>query len=226
MESQKYHSASVHPWQPIIFQLSLIIVLGLFILATRFETSPGEPDLFIVDDVRIVNSAHVIPSFSAARPAIPPPPPPRPIIDNTEPDNEIFDVQDLSFDASLYPEGRSYEPPPPPDVIEEDDLNEEADMVFILVEEMPELIGGINSFRNKIVYPKSAQQAGIQGLVFVRFVVNAQGRVEEPWILRGIGGGCDEAVLHAVEQTRFSPARQRGRPVHVQYTIPVRFVLR
>jgi len=60
----------------------------------------------------------------------------------------------------------------------------------------------------------------------VQFIVNERGEVENPKIIRGIGGGCDEEAIRVVSQARFNPGLQRGRPVRVQYNIPVVFIIR
>ena len=72
-----------------------------------------------------------------------------------------------------------------------------------------------------------AQDAGIQGVVFVTFVVEKDGSVTGVRVLRGIGGGCDEEAIRRVKQMpRWEPGEQRGKPVKVQYNLPVRFTLR
>ena len=96
---------------------------------------------------------------------------------------------------------------------------------YTVVEEMPELIGGLSSLQERIQYPESAKQAGKEGRVYVQFIVNEEGEVENPRIMRGIGGGADEAALEAVSQATFKPGRQRGQPVRVQYALPIVFKL-
>ncbi len=97
--------------------------------------------------------------------------------------------------------------------------------IFLVVERDPQLIGGLEGLQRNVRYPEIARKAGIEGRVFVQFVVNERGEVENPVITRGIGGGCDEAALEAVKMARFSPGTQRGRPVKVQYSLPVTFRL-
>ena len=96
---------------------------------------------------------------------------------------------------------------------------------FVVVEEMPELIGGLASIQQNIQYPEMARRAGIEGRVYVQFIVNEQGDVENPRVIRGIGGGADEEALKAVRQAKFKPGIQRGQPVRVQYSLPVVFRL-
>jgi len=77
-----------------------------------------------------------------------------------------------------------------------------------------------------IKYPAKARETGIQGQVIVRFVVTRQGKVENPVIVSGIGGGCDEEVLRVVnEMPNWIPATQDGINVAAKYTMPVKFML-
>jgi TonB family protein len=101
------------------------------------------------------------------------------------------------------------------------------DEVFVVVAEMPEPIGGMASIANQIEYPEIARRAGIQGRVFVQFVVDQSGRVSEAEILRGIGNDeMNEEALRVIRNTRFTPGKlEDGRPVRVQRTMPVTFRL-
>ena len=90
---------------------------------------------------------------------------------------------------------------------------------------MPQPIGGIAAIQSKIVYPEIAKRAGVEGRVYVLAFVDRDGNVTKAKILKGIGAGCDEAALKAVEETKFKPGKQRGKPVNVQVSVPVFFKL-
>lgn len=107
----------------------------------------------------------------------------------------------------------------PPDLLRGDQI------YFVAVEEMPEPIGGMKSIQEKIVYPEIAKRAGIEGKVYVLAFIDENGNVANAKVIRGIGAGCDEAALDAVKQTKFTPGRQRGKPVKVQVSIPIMFKL-
>jgi len=113
--------------------------------------------------------------------------------------------------------------------MEAEDLNlydpDEAQDFFVVVEEMPELIGGLGSIQREIRYPEMARRAGIEGRVYVQFIINEEGYVEHPRVIRGIGGGADEEALRVVNLARFEPGKQRGQPVRVQYALPIHFQL-
>jgi len=71
-----------------------------------------------------------------------------------------------------------------------------------------------------------ARESGIQGTVYVTFVVERNGNVTDVKILRGIGGGCDEEALRVVQNMpKWEPGKQRGKPVRVQFNMPIKFTL-
>jgi len=102
---------------------------------------------------------------------------------------------------------------------------DEKEDFFVVVEEMPQLIGGLESLASQIEYPEMARRAGIEGRVFIQFIVNEEGEVEHPRVIRGIGGGVDEEALRVVSQAKFTPGVQRGKAVRVQYALPINFRL-
>ncbi len=94
------------------------------------------------------------------------------------------------------------------------------------VVDAPELVGGYEALQAHVVYPDSAREAKIEGLVIVMFVIDTMGQVHCPEIIRGVRADLDEAALRAVEQMRFTPARVRvKKPVTVRYALPVQFEL-
>ncbi|MFH0894087.1 MAG: TonB family protein [Bacteroidota bacterium] len=101
---------------------------------------------------------------------------------------------------------------------------------YTYVEEMPEYNGGeearVMFLKENIKYPQIARETGIEGTVYIKFVVNEKGDVVETSILRGIGGGCDEEALRVVNKMPdWKPGRQNGNSVRVEYSMPVRFSL-
>jgi periplasmic protein TonB len=108
---------------------------------------------------------------------------------------------------------------PPKEIVEAT----EEPTYFVAVEEMPQPIGGLQGIQQMIKYPEIAKRAGIEGKVFVRAYVDETGNVTNAEIVKGIGGGCDEAAMDAILKTKFTPGKQRGKPIKVQVTIPVVF---
>jgi len=102
--------------------------------------------------------------------------------------------------------------------------------IFVVVEEPPQFPGGedarIRFISENIKYPEEARTKGIQGTVFITFVVEADGSVTNAKVLRGIGDGCDEEALRVVNSMpKWVPGKQRGENVRVQFNMPIRFSL-
>lgn len=96
---------------------------------------------------------------------------------------------------------------------------------LIASEVMPEIVGGLKTLQEKIIYPESAKKAGVEGKVFVQAFIDELGNVINARVIKGIGSGCDEAALNAVKALKFTPAKNQGKPVKVQVTIPIFFKL-
>ncbi|MBL4754029.1 MAG: energy transducer TonB [Flavobacteriales bacterium] len=101
----------------------------------------------------------------------------------------------------------------------------------IIVENMPTFQGGIDALLNFIrattKYPALALDMGISGTVYVHMIISKTGEVTDVTLIRGIGGGCDEEAIRVVStMPAWNPGSQRGKPVAVQYTLPIKFMLR
>ncbi|TAH38359.1 MAG: TonB family protein [Bacteroidetes bacterium] len=102
--------------------------------------------------------------------------------------------------------------------------------VYQTVEEVPSFPGGEGEMFSFIlkntIYPPSAMEHGIQGRVYVRFVVDTMGIILDAKVIKGIGGGCDEEALRVVNSMPvWQPGRQEGKIVQVQYTLPISFTM-
>ena len=77
-----------------------------------------------------------------------------------------------------------------------------------------------------INYPSISQENGVQGRVIVQFVVNTDGSIVEPVVMRGVDPYLDKEALRVIKMMpKWSPGKQRGKPVRVKYTVPVMFRL-
>jgi protein TonB len=118
------------------------------------------------------------------------------------------------------------------EVVKKDDVIDVEDTKppSIIVEEMPSYPGG-DAERQKflaetIQYPQQALENGIQGTIYVQFIVDSKGNITDVKILRGIGGGCDEEALRVIKMMpQWHPGKQNGRAVRVLYHMPVSFKL-
>jgi len=200
----------------IYLQIGLLASLSIFLIAFKVNLKSEEPEAVVLEQQEEVEIEEVIQTKQIETP----PPPPRPPVPVEVPNDEVIEDEILDLDAELDLDGPLDLPPPPPSQDEE-----EEEQIFVVVEQQPELIGGLQQLQANVDYPELARQAGIEGRVVVSFIVNKEGEVESPKVVRGIGGGCDEEALEAVKNAKFKPARQRGRPVKVRYSLPVTFRL-
>jgi protein TonB len=251
----KYPDVNVFQWQPTILKLGVVLALGICFGIFNITSAPqntldGGFQLSVDEDVEIE-----VPRSQEAPPPPPPPPPPTvqevSMVDVID-ENEEINFVDQSVDANsaitaVAPQARDRNmtpPPPPPPPTREDDVKE----IFVVVEEMPRFPGCedfpgdqkakkacadaklMEFIYSNIHYPAVARENGVEGNVVVQFVVNTDGSVTDLQVLRDIGAGCGEEALRVVNmmnilRDKWIPGKQRGRPVRVMFTLPVRFKL-
>ncbi len=136
------------------------------------------------------------------------------------------EVEDININAEIE-QNEVVEEYIAPEIEEEEVVEQE---IFQIVEEMPAFPGGEQKLMEyvgkNIKYPQIARESGIQGRVFVGFVVEPDGSVSNVKLLRGIGGGCDEEAMRVIKNMpKWKPGKQRGKAVRVSYQIPVMFRL-
>lgn len=105
-----------------------------------------------------------------------------------------------------------------------------SDTIYDKVDQMPEFNGGKNEFfsyiQNNLKYPDQAKKAGVEGKVFVEFIISKTGTIESAKILRGIGAGCDEAALQVIQNSPdWNPGIKDGKIVNVKLVLPITFSL-
>lgn len=157
----------------------------------------------------------------------PPPPPPveQPIIQEIPDEIEIEEKIEVNFDVDVKEETVIKEI-----VISDAPVVEKADEIFDVVENSPNPPGGMEAWNKylgkNLKYPTQARRMGIEGTVYVVFVVNTDGTLQDVDVLRGIGGGCDEEAIRVVKNApKWEPGKQRGRPVRVRMRLPIKFKL-
>lgn len=175
-----------------------------------------------------------------APPPPPPPPPPAALeqkvkfvapvvtIEEVVEDIDIFNQDELAQTAVNEPVAIAEEfvSAPVEEVIEV----EESKPILTIVEEMPSYVGGeearLKFLGQNLVYPQQASETGIQGTVYVTFVVDSKGNITDVRVLRGIGGGCDEEAVRVVRMMPpWHPGKQNGKQVRVQYQMAIQFKL-
>ncbi len=170
----------------------------------------------------------------------PPPPPPEQVMEQkakftapvvTMDTTEVVEISQDDLNQSTVNVNVSTE-----DVVVEDDGSDDiieeviATPVFTVVEEMPSFPGDdasrVRFLTENIKYPQMAKESGIQGTVYVTFVIDERGRVADVKVLRGIGGGCDEEAIRVVKMMPpWNAGKQSGKPVRVQFNMPIKFTL-
>ena len=182
------------------------------------------------------------------KPPPPPPEPPKPKVDQVrfpppivKPDNEVKEkdpptIKDLE---TKDPGQKDQKGDPNADIridepVGNSDVKQvvEADpnQIFTSVEQVPEFPGGLDKFgaylSKSIRYPAVARENGTQGRVIVTFVVERDGALTDIKVTRGIGSGCDEEAVRVLKNSpHWKPGIQNGRPVRVQYSVPISFTL-
>ncbi len=203
------------------FVVALLVILGAFSYTVHEKNTAGFGEL---EDV--VAEEEIIP-ITRQQEITPPPPPEVPkvaeVINIVDDDVEIEDEMDIDdVEADQETEVAIVE-------IQEEEEEEEAE-VFFIVENMPEFPGGDVALRKHIaqnvVYPEIAKENGLQGKVFVQFVINQKGEVENVKIARGVDPTLDKEAIRVVQTLpKWKPGSQRGKPVKVSYTVPINFQL-
>lgn len=151
----------------------------------------------------------------------------QPTIVEVPDEEEILEEIKINLDVNIDEE-TAIEPVAIMDL--EEPVEEKADEVFTIVEVKPEPKGGIKAFytyvAENIRYPSSAMRVGVEGRVFVQFIVNKDGSFTEMKVVKGIGMGCDEEALRVIKGApAWSPGKQRGKPVRVRMILPINFIM-
>ncbi|HET8860763.1 energy transducer TonB [Marivirga sp.] len=225
MELKKNPKADINKKSTLFLNIGLFISISLVFFAFEYKFYDDGPvmDLgTVTDDMEEIME---IPPTEQ-----PPPPPPKvklPEIIEIPDEEEIEEEIELDLDMDMSQNDVIQDL-----VFEEEVVEEEVDKVFTIVEQQAEPAGGIQAFYDYVgtqlsdKYPRQAQRMGIEGVVYVQFVIERDGSLTDVKAVKGIGGGCDEVAVEVVKNApKWIPGKQRGRAVRSQRVIPIRFVL-
>lgn len=222
MELKKNKDYDVYRFRGLFLNIGFVVSLSLVIMAFEWK---------FYDDGELVSLGTVNDDFEEML-EIPPteqPPPPPPKIQQPElieiPDEEIVEEIPIDLDIEITEESVVEEV-----IIETAPEEEEAEEIFTIVEEMPSFPGGVTAFheylRKNLSYSPVARKLGVEGKVFVQFVVDKEGRISEVTAIRGIGAGLDEEAVRVVKNSPpWIPGKQRGNSVKTRVVIPINFAL-
>lgn len=223
MEAKKTEKADLNKKTGLFFNIGLLVSLCLVVLAFEWKNY-DEGDL--VDLGQVQDDAEDLLEIPPTEQ--PPPPPPKivqPEIVEIPDDEEIEEEIEIDLDVEITEE----------DVIEdiivtEAPEEEVADKIFQIVEEPATPPGGYAAFykfvADKLKYPAQARRMGIEGKVYVQFVVDTDGSLTDVKAVKGIGAGCDEEAVRVIKSApKWSPPKQRGKPVKQRIILPITFKL-
>lgn len=230
MESKISPKADLHSKNLMFLEIGLVAALAIMLVAFEW-TSSEKTEVMDLTGQQAVVEEEIIP-VTQEQQELPPEMPKIPVlsdvIDIVDDDVEVADdlFIDMEDNANLGVEIMEYHA-----AVEEEEIEEEA-IPFALVEEKPKFNGGdANEFskwvNKQLVYPEIAKENGVQGRVTLQFTVNTDGSVSDVKVLRGVDSSLDKEAVRIVKSSpKWTPGRQRERPVKVTYTFPVIFQLR
>jgi periplasmic protein TonB len=226
METKKNKRADTERCHTLFLEIGLVCAMGGVLIA--FNLKVREKPAYELATVHwIPVEEEAVPITRPEQPPLPSPPQNLQQLIIVENKAEIREEMVFDVEATQKTEVRVYEPVVFKPIEEPEPADTE---IFVIVEEMPMFPGGesarIEYLSRNLRYPKLAMEIGIEGSVFLRFVVMEDGSIADVVLVRGIGGGCDEEAIRAVKSMpRWIPGKQRGVPVKVYFNMPVRFIL-
>ena len=225
MQLKKSPNASLEDKKLTYVLIGLVLVLSICYVAfewtekevTKYEVS--DTDFFFEEEIDIQQTTQETP-----------PPPPPPAVQEVEVLNVVEDDVETETIEINTEDDKDVEvviAPPVEAPVEE----EEEEVIFMVVETMPEFPGGQQALfkylGENVKYPVIAQENGIQGRVICQFVVNRDGSIVDVVVVRSSGEpSLDKEALRVINSMpKWKPGKQRGKPVRVKYTVPVNFRL-
>ena len=237
MEVKKSKKADLEGEKGTGLLIGYIIALSTMFACFEYTTRTYEETDVVYSTTSYVSEEEVVPITQPIFTAAPPPPAEAPqvaeildIVDNNEEiQEEEIQSSESTTDAVSGPSAPVSGPVmagPPAPVQEESDEGE----IFEVVEQNPAFPGGdaelMKWLQKNLKYPASAQENGIQGRVLVQFVVNKDGSIVDPKVLRSVDPALDKEAMRVVTaMPKWTPGKQRGKTVRVKFTLPVTFRL-
>lgn len=224
METKKNKKYDLESKRPLFFGIGMIISLSLTLLAFEWKSEIEPINIMVSSNSPYIDELIDIPS-TVDNP--PPPPKPKSLEIKVVEDDKIIEEDIPEIDMDTSPD-QAVEVFIPEDDLPEDIKVEEAPVNW--ASEMPSFEGGMNKFYafmgKNIKYPRRAKQIGIEGRVFVQFIVEKDGSLSDIQVVKGIGAGCDEEALRAMNLVpNFKPGKQGDVRVRVKMIVPINFQL-
>ena len=227
MEPKKTKKANLENKKSLFFQAGLIIALIVSLVALEWTSGQRRASAFDGMTEEAIEEEQIPVTEETPPEEIPPPEVTVTDLFEIVEDDVVID-NEVKFEDDETSEDKVVEIYAPVLQAEEEATEEE---IFVIVEDMPKFRGGdINKFREwvqkRVRYPELAAENGIQGRVFITFVVEPNGTVSNVSVTRSVDQLLDDAAKEAVAASpKWEPGMQRGRPVRVRYSIPIIFQL-
>ncbi len=225
MEAKKSKRANLDKKRIMFLEIGLVIVLSIVLLAFEWKSYDT-----ISYDLGAVNIEKIemeqIPVIrEPQKPKLPPPLKKAEIkqVKDTEDTDDIIDINVEAGQDDAMPEFVAPEP-------EVEKIDNKEDPVVLAPSEMPEFPGGLAAMavfiKNHLVYPEAARSIGLQGTVYVQFIVEKDGTLSNIHVKQGIGFLCDEAAIEVVEKMpAWKPGFQGINKARVEIILPIKFIL-
>ncbi len=226
---KSFYATSIHNYSKMLFGFGLMVSSALVLFAFTWQ-SEEQQNLISYEKPIMEDEIFDLPPITDI---LPPPPPKIQPINPTE----IVEVDKVDFDQN--PIEINIEDPQidiseiVTDVTNIDQNNfqtEKVDEIFYIVEDPAIFEGGMDAFYKYVAknlnYPKQARRQGIEGKIFLQFVIDKDGSITDIKVAKGLGFGLDEEAERVLRECpKWKPARQRGKIVKVRMSIPIMFKL-
>jgi protein TonB len=221
MKTKKTAKANLEKKKTLFFQLGLIISLSLVFLAFEWKQSDKNQNEW--DQIAAIDIPEELIQITTPEKEPPRPKPQTTDIEEVEDDEKAEDIK-INVEDDLLTKVKEFI------IIEKVKETPKEEEIFEVVQKMPEFNGGEKEMyeylAKKMKYPEAAKAVGVQGIVYIGFVVEKDGSISNTQILRDIGAGCGEEALRVVnDMPKWIPGEQRDKKVRVKFTLPVKFTL-
>ena len=227
MEIKKTKRADVANERGTSLMIGLVISLSIMFVALEWTQ---KDEVLAAESLPVVNFVpeDMIPITLPEKKTVPPPPAAIAKADIIEIVNDDADIED-DIMASIEDNQEWFDPQEYEYVVVEPEP--EPDEIFFVAEDQPEFPGGdaalMEYLRKNIKYPAICRENNVQGRVIVTFIVNKDGTITEPEVVKSVNPSLDKEALRVISQMpNWKPGYQRGKPVRVKFTVPVNFQLK
>ncbi len=225
METKKHPRVDLEKKRTLFVQIGLLVALSVVLFA--FEMKQYDKQLMVITSSMAKTEMEDVMIQTERQQELPPPPPQQitTILEIVDNNTDIFDEIEINIEANKETILQEYVPP----VAKE--IEKEEEIIYQFLEAPANFKGGdVEMYKwleKNLTYPPQARDAGIEGIVYVEFVVERDGSITNVRIKHSVlGGGTEEAAMDAVKKMpKWEPGKQRNRPVRSMFVLPIQFQL-